>query len=189
MAEGSISPEWRPNSECGFGYALNGSAVDSEIFEQLVRNGLAKRVFFDRISRCPHCRSPLLNMREVCPLCKSSQIEAAELLHHFSCGYVGAGDEFTTTEGGRLCPKCGGAIRNFGSDHDSPGPLFHCAGCGLSFQLPEMGARCMSCAAKISGERLTTIIYEDVFAYGITPAGEEALATDRLTETRAVGEG
>ena len=173
-AGGAATPQWAPRTERGYAYVVGNATVDEHALQNLAQNDFVRAIFFDRISRCPSCRSHLLNMREVCPTCKSAQVESAELLHHFRCGYVAPISELAPVDGAR-CPKCGVLLRHRGRDYDSPGPSFTCGGCGRIFGLPEIGAVCLRCGKNINGTELAKVICEDLFAYEITQAGLDAL--------------
>ncbi len=174
-AGGSATPQWEATTERGYRHHAGNRTIDEPALEALVRDGYAEAIFFDRISRCPACRSHVLNMREVCTGCKSPHVLATELLHHFRCGYVAPAGDFAVERDGRRCPKCLGTLQHRGTDYDSPGPSFACGSCGLPFQLPEIGAVCLSCGNKICGADLEKIIYEDISSYKITPLGMSAL--------------
>lgn len=177
---GGVAPSWDARSDRGFTYQANGREIDRRDLEALARREYLESIFVDRISRCPACKSHHLNMREVCVACKSPHIEPLELLHHFRCGYVAPTGAFVAEIDGRRCPKCHGILRDRGTDHDVPGPQFTCNDCGISFQLPEIGALCLSCGRHTQGDALASIVYEDVHRYKLTPFGLSAVRRGAL---------
>lgn len=177
---GSVFPTWNVTAEHGFEYRVDSRLLDEAALEALARSDHLERIYVDRVSRCPECKTHLLNMREVCIACGSPRISSVELLHHFRCGYVSPSYEFPVDKDGRRCPKCHGALRNRGTDHDVPGPHFICESCSRSFQMPEIGAFCLSCGTHFRGNDLDRIIYEDVYGYKLTPFGVSALRLGRL---------
>ncbi|MDE2571447.1 MAG: hypothetical protein KGM44_02860 [bacterium] len=187
---GNVLPDWDRVSDRGVTYNARGEPLDDRDLESLVQSDHLERIFMDRISRCPWCRSHALNMREVCVSCKSPRIVAVQLLHHFRCGYVAPEYEFTAESDGRRCPKCHGMLRDRGTDHDAPGPHFTCQSCDSSFQVPEIGAVCLGCGRQTHSDDLQRIIYEDVYGYKLSPLGAAALRagslqpkqTEQLTE-------
>ena len=177
---GGVTPSWDASSDRGYVYKAAGGEVDRRVLEALADDGYLERVFVDRISRCPACKNHHLNMREVCVACKSANIVPIELLHHFRCGYVAPVDSFVAEADGRRCPKCHGLLRGRGTDHDVPGPQFECRDCGISFQLPEIGAVCLNCGHHTHGDDLQTIIYETVNRYKVSALGATALRRGSL---------
>ena len=182
-AGGTLEPRWNPASACGYEYAVAGRAledVDSAELRSLAERGYLERAFVDRLATCPGCSSFHLNFREVCPTCKSADLDSVELLHHFRCGHVAPATDFRFDGEARRCPKCHGRVRDRGTDHDLPGPHFSCRGCGVSFQMPEVGVVCLACTHRIDAEALSTLAYDRVDAYRLTSLGRAALAEGRL---------
>jgi hypothetical protein len=179
-ASGTVSPRWTPDGDTAYAYVANGRRIDESALESLAQSDHLDRVFVERISRCPSCQSHLLNMREVCAGCKSPRVYPVELLHHYRCGYVAPAYEFELERDGRRCPKCHGVLRDRGTDHDVPGPHFACQSCNRSFQVPELGAVCLSCGSVLSGTDLEKILFEDVWAYRVSLLGAAALRAGSL---------
>ena len=179
---GRVMPEWHPETDRGFCYAGDAGPLDERILERLADGEYLDKIFVNRLSRCPSCRSHHLNFREICIGCKSARIGQVGLLHHFRCGYVAPSYEFTPEDDGRRCPKCHGVLRNRGTDHDAPGPHFVCRSCDISFQTPELGALCLNCGAHTHGADLEHIIFEDVFGYKMTSLGSSALVIGHLVD-------
>jgi hypothetical protein len=174
-ANGSVYPHWAPGADVAVEYTAAGEQIDPRDLDILADRDLLRRVFVDRVSRCPGCQSHHLNVREICVVCKSANIAAVELLHHFRCGYVAPSYEFAYERDGRRCPKCHGMLRDRGSDHDVPGPNFICNSCTVSFQVPEIGALCLACGKHTYGADLDKILYQDVYGFVVTSHGTTAL--------------
>lgn len=172
---GTVDPILDPGTANGYRYESAAGPIDKRNLERLAQSDHLERIFVDRISRCPWCRSHHLNMREICVACKSPRIVGVKLLHHFRCGYVGPQSEFAADSGGRRCPKCNGVLRDRGTDHDVPGPHFTCQTCGIFFQLPEIGALCLGCRRRTQGDDLEKVVFEDVNGYRVSPFGASAL--------------
>jgi hypothetical protein len=181
-----IEPKWDPASRDGFVYRGTGSPLDDLTlpadFEELAREGYAERVFLDRLSLCPNCESHALNVREVCLSCASTNLKSIKALLHFRCGYVGPVSAFAQEAQGRRCPKCRKLLQDLGTDHDSPGEYFHCQACNAEFQVPDVGARCLSCGSRFAGTDMQRVLERDVFAYRLTALGTTALRDGRLLE-------
>lgn len=181
-----IEPAWDPAARDGVVYRGTGSPLDDLTlpadFEELARAGYLERVFLDRLSLCPNCESHALNVREVCLTCGSTNLKAVKTLLHFRCGYVGPVTAFAQEAQGRRCPKCRKLLQDLGTDHDSPGDYFHCQACNAEFQVPDVGARCLSCGSRFAGTDMQRVLQRDVFAYRLTALGSAALRDGRLLD-------
>lgn len=177
-------PTWDPAVREGVAYRGTGSPLDDYAlpvdFEELARDGYVERVFIDRLSLCPNCESHALNVREVCLTCGSTNLRPVKTLLHFRCGYVGPVSAFVQEAQGRRCPKCRKLLQDLGTDHDSPGDYFHCQACNSEFQVPEVGARCLSCGSRFAGTDMQRVLQRDVFAYRLTALGRAAIASGTL---------
>lgn len=178
---GSLSPQWSVESTAGYQYwpslPFDLHALLSADLEYLAVNDYLERVHFDRVHRCGECGSHLLNIREICVECGSSNLENLPVLHHFRCGYVAPIGEFESRGRGRDCPKCGHAMRNLGTDHEIVGEQVRCRSCGVTFDEPLVEAVCFRCGAKTPGENLAS---SDVWGYRLTPLGQSAARAGRL---------
>lgn len=184
--ESVLPPVWQPASPSGFVY-LTGSADLAgtallEDLETLADQAYVERTFVERLSLCPHCSNHALNVHESCPTCDSSNLKAFKALFHFRCGYVGPTEAFKSEPAGLRCPKCNRILADLGTDHDSPGDYFQCQACSAMFQLPNVGARCLSCGAAFSGSAMERIGHRDVFSYRLTERGKVAVRDQRLLD-------
>ena len=187
-AGGTVFPRWSPATDSAIAYVVNDRELDVRDLDALVDRDLLRRIYVDRVSRCPGCRSHHLNVREICTACHSSHIASVELLHHFRCGYVAPSYEFAPEPGGRRCPKCHGVLRHRGTDHDVPGPHFVCKACSIGFQVPEIGLLCLACGTQTSGNDLEKILYQDVYGFAITSLGLQTLAHGTMLDGARDGE-
>lgn len=178
---GTLDPKWAPAEASGYFY---WPAVDRDL-RQLCDSDLAyladrdylERRYFDRLTRCPTCRSANLNIREVCVSCGSANLFAQPLLHHYRCGYVGAIATFAQDGDARICPKCDGTLRHLGTDHEVVGEQFGCRQCYASFEEPKVEAVCMGCGARTEADKLA---HDDIVAYAMTNLGHAAVRGGRL---------
>jgi hypothetical protein len=181
-----LEPVWECAARVGFVYRGVGSELrDATLvndLEDLANGGHLERIFVERVSLCPSCESHALNVHDACVSCASSNLQPFKALFHFRCGYVGPGTSFKPERDGLRCPKCNRILRDLGTDFDSPGEYYQCRACTAMFQTPAVGARCMSCGGRFSGDALESIAHRDVFAYRLTAAGKAALEGDRVVE-------
>jgi hypothetical protein len=178
---GKLPPHWAPSEQTGYVYWPKAERDLRQLFDSdlgyLADRDYLRRQHFDRLSRCPACRSASLNIREVCPSCTSPNLFAQPMLHHYRCGYVGAIGSFATADAARVCPKCDGTLRHLGTDHEVVGEQFGCRNCFASFEEPNVEALCMACGARTPADKLA---FDDVYAYEITNLGHAALRSGRL---------
>jgi len=144
-----------------------------QLLEFLKRRGLLQGEFVDRIHACNFCFSSYLNFREVCTDCGSADIESEDLVHHFSCGYVGPESDYLY-EGDKICPKCHKHLRHIGVDYDQPSQIFYCHSCTKTFQEPETDSLCFNCGRKNTPDHL---IRRDIFEFELTALGQVSAAS------------
>jgi hypothetical protein len=181
-AGGRAEPNPNPQSRYGFDYLTLGEVAEDDLAYLAGRNYLEQR-FFDRVTLCPKCTGHHLNVREICPACRRSNLTTEVLLHHFRCGYVGRQSEFASAEAGdgsRVCPKCNHALRHLGTEYDRMGRTQLCRECGLVSETPPVEALCLACAMRTPAENLVGI---DFFSYALTSLGHAALRRGALLES------
>ena len=185
-AGSSLEPKWDPYAATGYVYPVTPSALDDASLlpelEELARRNYLERTFVDRISLCPSCESHALSVREICIECHSSNIAAVETLVHFRCAFVGPASMFLEDAMGRRCPKCRRILQELGTDFASPGDSFSCRACNATFQVPDVGALCLSCGARFAADEMKAIKSREVYAYRLTGLGRSALREGRLLE-------
>jgi hypothetical protein len=151
-----------PETVCYPGYPP--ARVTIPLAEGLVRRGLLKKTFFDRLHECGACGSRRLLVREECPACRSANLHEVALVHHYSCAALEAEDNFR--QGSALvCPKCRKQLRNYGKDYDKPGVTQVCRQCTAASSEPEIGFVCLDCNARADGQ---SIRCTDLFSYDLT---------------------
>ena len=181
--QGRVEPIWRPDGPQPCGYLPGFDAtLDQHVMrdlEHLAAAGYLNRYFHDRLTVCPHCQSHKLNVREVCPSCGSSNIEAEPLLKHFRCGHVGRRSAFLERGrvGSQVCPKCNRVLSQFGIDHDSPGDHMNCQACGADFPMPPVQGICLSCCRTCDATEFQNRV---IWRYEITPEGSAAARDGKL---------
>ena len=184
--DGTLEPSWEPQARSGFVYRGTGSdLLDDRLaddLEYLADRDYLERVFMERVSLCGNCGSHAVNVHEACMSCASSNLVQFKALLHFRCGYVGPVSAFREERQGLRCPKCNRILADVGTDHDSPGEYFRCKSCASMFQVPDIGARCLSCGSRFSGAAMQSIGHRDAFAYRLTNLGRAAVKENRLME-------
>lgn len=181
-AGGTIEPNANPQAKYGYDYLAIGELVEDDL-EFLAARDYTERRFFDRVSLCPKCSSHHLNVREICPGCRRSNLATEVLLHHFRCGYVGRQSEFAPAaagDGAWICPKCNRALRHLGTEYDRMGRTQLCRECGLVSETPPVEALCLACATRTPAENLVGI---DFFGYVLTSLGRAAIRRGALLES------
>lgn len=139
------------------------------LLSDALNEGYFKSSFIDRVHLCPDCLSVYHNFREMCPKCKSPQLQAENIVHHFVCAYVGPESDFQV-DNDMICPKCKKILRHIGVDYDKPSLAYECVDCKNFFQEPEMESYCFSCKSHNSVDNL---IPYDVQSFTLTDLGCE----------------
>jgi len=167
-----IRPQLDYATELGFVYPVAEQilGVKAEkvvsILDSLVDKGLLSRNFFERLLRCPQCRSLNLRPTTHCPKCGSGDIARGRVLEHLVCGYVGLEDEFVA-KGRYICPKCKVELRTIGSDYQSLGLLRKCHDCDEVFNIPVIKWRCLKCSSLTAEDK---VIEANIYSYNFNEA-------------------
>ncbi|MCW3076011.1 MAG: hypothetical protein JWO32_620 [Bacteroidetes bacterium] len=177
--ERTLAPIPDANSFIGFTYPV--VSVNFEPFEEFMVLDILDWAlsqdyiwpdYFDRIYLCNQCKSAHVSMRETCPSCQSSQLKPEDLVHHFSCGYIGPISDFKNKIDGTLsCPKCSKNLRHIGVDYDKPSLINQCLDCNEIFQDYKVKARCLHCKNDIEVQYL---LAKDINLYKLTKKGRNA---------------
>ena len=133
------------------------------------RNVIKDDLLIDRVRSCPQCKRAHLSFIDVCPNCKSLDIEKQKSLHCFNCGFVGPESKFQRN-GVLVCPNCETRLRHIGADYDRPFEQCHCKSCSELFIDPEVRARCMQCGKNSSPDELAL---ELINSYQLAEKGRE----------------
>jgi GGDEF domain-containing protein len=153
------------------------------------KNLIKRQDIVDRVRACPECKKSHLSFVDLCPNCKSLDIEQQKSLHCFNCGFVGPESNFKKN-GVLVCSNCDTRLRHIGVDYDRPFEQFHCRSCSELFIEPEVTARCMECSHKSTPEQLNL---EVIYSYELSEKGHEfclygveTASLDKLLETSLI---
>ena len=119
------------------------TGLSPEALNQWQEIGVLRPFLLDRVYGCPNCGA-LPSLRRGCRACGSGRLVGSQLIHHFTCAYVGFVAEF---EGAHemVCPKCRTRKLVVGADFEYlPGPA-SCIDCGWSGTDAEQVAHCCRC--------------------------------------------
>jgi len=145
-----IVPEYDPESEEGYSYPEIDAILETSsketirILDELYKEGILKRKFYDKIFSCKECGSFKVKPSPQCPMCKSLNISKNRAIEHLECGHVDLEKNFRT-EKGLVCPKCGKELKQIGVDYSRVGTLYECQDCKERFSEPTNMLRCMKC--------------------------------------------
>ncbi len=128
--------------------------------------------FVESLYLCNTCSNAYMHFRESCPFCSSTNLRTEDLIHHFSCAYVGPASDFESEneQGSMVCPKCSRYLKHIGVDYDKPSVMYNCMNCDHSFQDPLVKAKCYNCGSDTRVEHLTKSALK---AYRMTELGED----------------
>ena len=155
----------------------SGNQDALEVLNNLKKHRFVRTVdFIDRVRHCPRCNYSHFNFVEICPNCKSINIEQKPFLHCFTCGTVAPQERFLQGNG-MICPQCNAHLRHIGAEYDRPLENYNCNDCGHFFQEPDVMAHCQNCRKKNDPEEL---IPRSVNSYQLTERGQYAVRTGEL---------
>ena len=175
LLDGRISvivPEYDFESEEGYSYPeidaiLETSSKETiKILDELYKEGILKRKFYDKIFLCKECGSCKVKINPQCPFCKSSNISKGQALEHLECGYVDLEENFRT-EKGLVCPKCGKKLKQIGVDYSRVGVLYKCKDCKERFSEPINALRCTKCRVSFPLEEAAE---KEIYSYTLNEA-------------------
>jgi GGDEF domain-containing protein len=159
--------------------ALDCSDSDPDTWiHRLDKNALIERVALrDRQRECDFCGSGHLSFIDVCPSCRSIEIDRHSALHCFSCGLVAPEVRFIRGDM-RQCPKCGTRLRHIGSDYDRPLETNACLSCEHVFIEGDVEARCAVCRHTMATTRLRLRTIQSWRLSGLGCLAAQSGATD-----------
>lgn len=172
-----IRPQLDFSSETGSTYPVVEKLLDIKssevvpILESLVSDGMLEKKFFDRLLRCPQCKS--INLRPLfhCPKCGTGNIARGRIIEHLVCNYIGLEDEFII-DGGLKCPKCRQSLSAIESDYRSLGVLYKCHDCIEVIRMPHIKWHCLKCSTITAEDKITRI---DIYHYWLNEAKRSLL--------------
>ena len=180
---------WR-RAKLGYLYPVLSGAIgfekEEKLFEWLVRaerEGYVISEHQESLHLCGNCQNGLMHYRETCPECGSTEVELEDLIHHFSCAYVGPESDFLgkSDKGEKICPKCGKRLDHIGVDYDKPSHILNCYTCEHVFQEPQIRALCHHCGRDNKVEHL---IRQQLKSYRLTELGREAIRDGSVDTAR-----
>lgn len=130
--------------------------------------------FLNKVYLCPKCQHSHILFVEVCPNCKTSDIQSQAVIHHFRCANVSPETTYMT-DGMLKCPKCGKYLRHIGVDYDRPTDIYICNSCTHHFTTPDMKAICTRCKETFSTVQLVPY---DIYEFEFTSKGVHAFASN-----------
>lgn len=150
------------------------------------RRFLVPGVTLDRTRHCRKCSSAHPHYHDVCPSCRSIQIEKTTALHCFACGHVATQADFQQDDK-LVCPQCHAALRHIGVDYDRPMSRFVCLDCHHTFMDAAVQVRCLDCGDVSEPEALDV---RTVAPLRLSALGRAMLRQGRLAEqVPALGRG
>ncbi|MDV5168062.1 diguanylate cyclase domain-containing protein [Photobacterium rosenbergii] len=148
------------------------------VFTESKRDMLEPEALIDRIRVCKHCNSGHLNYVEVCPNCKSIDIDVQSSLHCFTCGHVG--DQQLFLRRGKLeCPNCLTQLRHIGVDYDRPLETHRCNSCSHRFVEPDTISHCLNCEKQ---SETAELVIQKIYRYKLGQLGEYVYQHGKLLQ-------
>ena len=135
----------------------------------------------DRTRHCRQCSGAHPHYFDVCPHCRSIQIERAMALHCFTCGHVAPQADFQQ-ESALVCPQCHARLRHIGVDYDRPLTQYACGSCHHVFVEATTQARCLACRTSCAPSALDV---REVASLRLSAHGRTALRAGQIQESFA----
>lgn len=172
-----LEPTLDPRQVSMFDYPLlAGIPAQRHLLEKLAAARLLKATFRERAYLCGTCDGSRLLARDVCVSCGSSHLTQQTLVHHYRCGEHAPKPRFMRGDE-MVCPKCDRALRHFGVDYDTPGPVYVCQSCHKTLPEPEARFLCGDCGSATRGIDAQTM---DWYGYSPTEIAHTAVREGRL---------
>ena len=138
--------------------------------DSLVRRNIVISEIDDKMLLCKDCGSPNLQLKSMCPECKSMTLTRHTILEHFSCGLIDRQESFRTPSGDLVCPKCNSKLHLIGSDYRSLSQMYVCSECkALNKDLLQL----MKCGGCGSISRLDEESEEYLYSYTLNDKAAE----------------
>ncbi|MBS7644209.1 hypothetical protein KEJ26_06525 [Candidatus Bathyarchaeota archaeon] len=137
-----------------------------KFLETLSQVGILKKKLYDKIIRCPSCRSPNVAIRYLCPHCNSFNIIKKALLEHTQCGGIDTEEHFAA-QGKLICPICHMELRE--GEYRRIGTWFECTDCKGRFDEPSITQFCRNCLNQFT---VRDAVLEDIYSYTLTEEAE-----------------
>lgn len=135
------------------------------ILDSLVRRNILISEMDDKMLLCKECGSPNLQLKSMCPECKSMTLTRHTILEHFSCGLIDRQESFRTPSGDLVCPKCNSKLHLIGSDYRNLSQMYVCSECNaLNKDLLQL-MKCSGCGAT---SRLDEETEEYLYSYSLS---------------------
>lgn len=137
--------------------------VDALVDEQI----LVPHKVSDEIQLCPNCLNGWLNFKNVCPICRSVDIEKVQFIQCFSCGNTEPEQNFMTNDA-LICLNCHTKLKHIGIEYDKPLEEFVCKENHHRFMDSELECHCFNCHESFSTQR---VISKKLASYKVSNKG------------------
>lgn len=178
-----VEPHVAPESPIAYRFPLAENLLECDTLEccsllqDMASRGLLDTRHIDRLFVCPDCSSYRVPVKELCPECGSSHLDAEESIHHFRCGFVGPESEFAGKEG-PSCPKCFQELRHIGVEYNRPGRFAVCRQCNYWATEPDLAAWCADCNTHHAPADLAVVQIDN---YALAQGGTDVARRGRWT--------
>jgi len=146
------------------------------LLDQLVRAGILRPKFYEKMTICPSCSSKNVTFRYYCAYCGAHEIEKRDLYEHLECGAIDSDDHFLKN-GKPACPRCRKPLSGLGSDYRQVGTWFQCRSCGKRFDAPEGRHYCRDCSSKFG---VKESVLDDAYSYVLDKTAQTEFAREVL---------
>ncbi len=173
--DAKLHPIKNRHSKIGYNYPFIGLYFTEKEFniekqlQDLIEDGVLSVSLKDKVQLCNTCNDSFLIYKETCPKCSSIDLQAQDIIHHFTCAHVAPQEQFINSKDDNLqCPKCDKYLRHIGIDYDKPSSIYNCNTCDHDFQIAQVLSECHSCDKVNTLEELIEVT---IYDYHLTMKG------------------
>jgi hypothetical protein len=136
------------------------------LLEHLYLLDILEKQFFDTVSVCPYCHSPIITLHNHCPKCTSRHIAKTSLTEHIPCGNIDEREHYLQN----TCPKC--EQRLIPGHYRDMGRWYICRACNERFETPQLDLICRKCGNEFT---MQEALIQTISKYTLNPKRENEI--------------
>lgn len=136
------------------------------LLERLYRLDILDKQFFDTVSICPSCYSPIITLHHHCPKCTSRHIAKTSLTEHIPCGNIEEREHYLHN----TCPKCEQLL--VPGQYRDMGRWYICRACNERFETPQLDLICRNCGHEFT---MQEALIQTISKYALNPKRENEI--------------
>ena len=134
--------------------------------DHLYQLDILEKQFFDTVSVCPYCQSPIITLHNHCPKCTSRHITKTSLTEHIPCGNIDEREHYLHN----TCPKCERPL--VPGQYRDMGRWYVCRACHERFETPQLDLICRKCGNEFT---MQDALIQPISQYALNPKRESEI--------------